>query len=121
MYVFLCYFLCLLQFRKNSEFGADERTQSAFHAVFGLKHNLGRVISFVIEQFAFFKTAVGAELYAEAASFATIPNDIHFSMRYGMGLSVERQAPEFHNTTPCPENPVVYQYSFFFKGVNSLG
>lgn len=75
--------------------------------------NLGRMISFGIEAFAFFQTAVGTKLDTKAATFAAIPDYIDFSMRDGMGFGIERQTPKFHDISPSRKNQVFHSIVFF--------
>jgi hypothetical protein len=94
--VFLGNFLGFLKFGKDGEFRANQRAQTAVHAVFRMKHQFGWMITLDVEPFTFLEAGVGAKLDTEAAALASGFNNPHLAHRDGMGLRIKGQTPELH-------------------------
>ena len=69
-------FLGLFKFGEDGEFRANEAAKTTFHAIFGVKDNLGRMIPLHVESLALLQTAVWTEFNTEPTAFAATFNNI---------------------------------------------
>jgi hypothetical protein len=90
------YLLGFLQFGENREFRANQGTKTAVNAVVGLKYKFRRMIALCVETLALLQTPVRAEFDTKAATLASTLDDMHHSLRYGMGFGIQWQSPKLH-------------------------
>jgi hypothetical protein len=85
-----------LQFGVDREFRTDQAAKAALYAVFGMKNDFRRVVTFGIEPLAYFEASIGTKLYTKAAAFAPTFYNMNFPLGNRVSLSVQRKAPKFH-------------------------
>lgn len=88
----------LLQRAEDREFGTDQTAQPAVNTIISSKYQFRRMVALFVEMLALSETAVGTELYTEAATLAAGLNDMHVTMRNRVILRIQRESPEFHLT-----------------------
>jgi hypothetical protein len=85
-------------FDVNCEIGAEQGTESAIDAL-GIIGQLGRVVTLRIGALGHDQHTLGAELNAEAASFAPFVDDVNNAMRHLNAVSIQGLSPVGHRSS----------------------